>query len=331
MKLLIVGNGFDIAHNLKTKYSNFLETPFASQLSKLECEDFWSDFENSLALKVEKMIQNMYGIEYFDMVSDMQAFFEHDEYGLLEEFVDENYLSQEYRDQLRDSEYGIIFSYIDLFQECFSNYLKSIDYSKIERKFDLECYHRIISFNYTPTIEIVYGCEVFHIHGDLNGEIIFGTSSYVNKRIEDNQVITPKEYLKTAKGRPKDILLELEQIRRDGEYGWLVGKQEQVYRLIQDSVEDDLKKIDKGNCSYRQQFIETIETYLTNIETIDFFGFSFGEMDKDITDFLLSGVIKSGINVNVYYFGEEENIKLSNIFKERGYSATLLDARRFCK
>lgn len=53
--LIIIGNGFDLAHDLHTRYSDFLEFvwgnagDFYEQITKYICEDdLWNDFENAL-------------------------------------------------------------------------------------------------------------------------------------------------------------------------------------------------------------------------------------------------------------------------------------------
>ena len=55
MNLIIIGNGFDLAHNLNTRYSDFMEylwkndKEFYDRLTKyIYDEDLWNDFETAL-------------------------------------------------------------------------------------------------------------------------------------------------------------------------------------------------------------------------------------------------------------------------------------------
>lgn len=56
-KMLIVGNGFDIAHGLNTTYKNYIESDsFPSHLDKDNIE-YWSDYENNISEKIEDIYE----------------------------------------------------------------------------------------------------------------------------------------------------------------------------------------------------------------------------------------------------------------------------------
>lgn len=48
--------------------------------------------------------------------------------------------------------------------------------------------HYILNFNYTDTLEKIYGEKsVFHIHGNQHSSIIFGHGNYVDEEFDDEE------------------------------------------------------------------------------------------------------------------------------------------------
>ena len=161
-KLYIIGNGFDLWHGLPTKYSCFYEfakealNELANYLDKNE-EDLWADFENSLGKFDWKSIYDTY--DYTDITAD--NFKPSEAFGLEDEL-------HEQTDCL-----------VETIKELFCSWICGIDISVATKKLEFDIDDRFINFNYTSTLQMVYGVKdehIFHIHGksEAYDDLIFG-------------------------------------------------------------------------------------------------------------------------------------------------------------
>lgn len=168
--LYIIGNGFDLAHGIKSSYSNFREWLVVNNKDNLvgmmdvffsNQRDVWSGIEQALG--------------------------EYDEESILdycrpdEEFDDEHSLSASAR--VEDSPMTIFQPVLDEFREAYHNWVNSIEINGIERIYNLNPESLFFTFNYTDTLETEYGInknQVTHIHGSrLNDdEYIIGHNNY---------------------------------------------------------------------------------------------------------------------------------------------------------
>lgn len=200
MRAFIIGNGFDLAHGMKTSYLDFYnyiksnysdmnsdvmfvptpvtapdgdevvnETDAVSLLCHLiedACGGDWSDFESALGK-----------INLFECFDDLKEVYDRD--------GDRNLWHEAYNNEDRMSDLNIVFPII---RSLFSDWIETIKVSKhgfvgfsnlIDRSSDL-----FISFNYTHTLEELYGCKnVIHMHGEAgNGRenIIFGHNGNID-------------------------------------------------------------------------------------------------------------------------------------------------------
>jgi Bacteriophage abortive infection AbiH len=161
-KLFVIGNGFDLWHGLPTNYALFYE------FAKETLDDFeqfcdvpqvgaWYDFENSLGRFDWSLLYDAHN--YTDSLSD--NFKPSEAYGL--------------EDDLKEQADG----YVDSIKELFQEWIEGIDVSVAEVKFAFPIDSSFINFNYTSTLQLVYGVKenrIFHIHGraDNLDELIFG-------------------------------------------------------------------------------------------------------------------------------------------------------------
>jgi hypothetical protein len=204
--LFIIGNGFDLAHGLKTKYEDFHQylkdtypdasfdgynTPEAQMMpdggikyddvdavgfiieviSKAEPNgDEWNDLETSLG--------------YLDLCEYLDNWFDDD---------DDNEWHEVYRNQdVAVNLVGAVLTITDYFAEWIDTI--EIDdippISDFEKLIDKEN-DFFLTFNYTKTLELIYGVKnVCHIHGVQGGELLFGhgndtdyTEDYMNRHI----------------------------------------------------------------------------------------------------------------------------------------------------
>lgn len=175
MKLYIIGNGFDIAHGIPCRYSDFytyLEKKRCDVLEKMEQyydvdkgSDLWSDFERNLEEKIC--------------------------YDSFREIISEN-VPRLGSDDFRDAEWYDAQIFTE--QECdellgkirsgFKEWINSLDLNIIMEKYDIDKTAHFFSFNYTKVLELVYRIpdeSIMHIHNKVGEELIFGHGKDVKK------------------------------------------------------------------------------------------------------------------------------------------------------
>lgn len=162
-KIFVIGNGFDIAHGLPTKYSHFMEYlvsenewAFYNALKKyIPKEDLWNSFEEALG-----------NLDYEQIQEDNSCYFL--DYG------DENW-----RDSANhDFQYmiGEDLSFASNIPHYFFEWIKSINTRVLPilpiNVFGGNCL--FLNFNYTDTLEQVYAVpaeKILYIHGNaLRGD-----------------------------------------------------------------------------------------------------------------------------------------------------------------
>ncbi|UVL62562.1 bacteriophage abortive infection AbiH family protein [Pseudomonas sp. B21-032] len=162
--LHIIGNGFDLWHGLPTSYDSFYV--FAKDMLD-ELESFylidtvkngpWSDFENSLGKFDWQLLYEAH--DYTDITGE--NFRPSEAYGL--------------EDDLTEQADAIV----DAIKERFHDWIEEIDVSSASPKTSFPETDFFLSFNYTSTLQLVYGIDnanIVHIHGrsDAYDELIFG-------------------------------------------------------------------------------------------------------------------------------------------------------------
>lgn len=172
--LYIIGNGFDLWHKLPTSYNDFyefapevlehLESYFYLEMSNITP---WADFENRLG---------EYDWEYFYAEQDVP------------DVMDDSFkLSMTYgfEDGVSEDADNLV-SEID---NQFHEWVYSIDTSEVQKNLSLVPDAIYLSFNYTPTLQNVYGVnseKIFHIHGNAFNydKLIFGHSEIMEEEPE---------------------------------------------------------------------------------------------------------------------------------------------------
>lgn len=163
-KLYIIGNGFDLWHELPTSYDNFyvfakglLDEMESYYLFDMTHSGPWSDFENSLGLFEWQHFYEAYN--HIDVASD--SFRPSEVYGLEDELTEQ-------ADR-----------HVEAIKESFREWIEEIDVSTVRQKLNLPKDASYLTFNYTSTLQSVYGIpgdKILHIHGQAGnyGELIFG-------------------------------------------------------------------------------------------------------------------------------------------------------------
>lgn len=158
--LYIIGNGFDLAHGIKSSYWNFREWLGNNRSNLIGMMDIFFSNQRDVWSSIE------------------QALGEYNEESILdycrpdEEFDYDHSLSSSAR--VEDSPMTFFQPVLEEFRDAFRDWVDSIEISGIEKVYKLNTDSRYLSFNYTDTLETEYGIaqnKVTHIHGSrLNDE-----------------------------------------------------------------------------------------------------------------------------------------------------------------
>lgn len=160
--LYIIGNGFDLWHGLPTRYSDFYEhsrtlLDDVSRYFNLDGDDRpWADFETDLGTYNWMALFH----EYNFTNPSSESFRVSETYSLEDEL-------QERSDDLHRS-----------IAEGFEGWVDGIDVTSASPRMTFEEDASFITFNYTDTLQCVYGvpdCRILHIHGKAErGHLVFG-------------------------------------------------------------------------------------------------------------------------------------------------------------
>lgn len=299
--LFIIGNGFDLAHELNTSYANFrnwLETKYNTtnnyfdQLPKFQtnykrlecynrcemaqlfyalfsnsCNSTWSNFEDALA--------DMDWVRFFRKIAVSSDYYQ---------------MQSDIRNigcKLRDFHH--------LAKDYFSEWIHSIwlnDAKPIENFNELTASKDMayLSFNYTNTLEEIYGIkEVCHIHGQSGShfELIIGHNS--DKKIK----------FKSANPVFSHLLLDAE---------------ESINNIISDYKKDTKRQL-KHNIGFFNK--------LSELKQIFSYGYGFWYIDRYYFEHLFSHMDTSNIDFYLHCFTPAERKEMENRIREYGFKGKL--------
>jgi len=186
-RLFIIGNGFDIAHGLKTKYSDFEKylmknfpdaDPENALIPEPNEDGLYDDNEVvSFLLKIIsdtkgdawKNLENTLGeLNYSDFLTS------NDECENTEDDWKNAYFNEDNAKYIRNA--------VEKIRDYFSDWINQIDISQVQpysifEKFINKQNDLFLTFNYTMTLENVYKIQsknILHIHGKQGEQLIFG-------------------------------------------------------------------------------------------------------------------------------------------------------------
>lgn len=165
--LHIIGNGFDLAHGIESRYTDFKEYAWKHcknswNLGLLECcypdinpqtgeLELWSDLEKALGnMDFHAALNNT--TEDIEMEEDHEG---------------------RYQAEMEDAPGYFLPLMFDTFHEIFNEWVNHIDLNEAApmQINNLDCLGRFLTFNYTDTLEKLYGIDAYqikHIHGKRN-------------------------------------------------------------------------------------------------------------------------------------------------------------------
>ncbi len=238
--IVIVGNGFDVNHGIPSGYANFKEWLRANDKGLFDFLDryidvsgeWWNDFERNLSgINVPQLIRET-PLKESSTITGLPPSFSHPASWKLDNIHKK--LSMR-----------------------FTDWVKTLDIVTVKKTVDLPIASLYISFNYTNTLERVYGIDenrIAYIHGKaLRGdELIFGHGK--------NQFVLEKDVMR------RYGLYRSENFYKAGTYG---------------NSEDELTQ----HVSYWQKYIQLANYYdvllpaVKNANKVYVYGLSFSEVD----------------------------------------------------
>lgn len=286
MRLFIIGNGFDIAHNLNTSYGDFrdyLEEENGEFLSSLEAmygiaigdwidhidEELWKkqiknylwrDFESNLS-KIDEVI--IYNGE------DIDLGLEGGDIGI-EDTLDE-YWKQQY-------------GFITKLNEYVMSWIKGVDTHSYRRTKIIgeEENDKFLTFNYTLVLEEIYNVEesnIVHIHGSIDENDISPVVGHGNREKIDE-------------------MTEISQEASE-EYN---EKRSSIYNAVARYYRDTFKDVPQFLCENKHFFRS-----LNEVNDIYIVGHSLGEVDIPYFKEIRNNV-SADTMWNVYYYDEHDEL-----------------------
>ncbi|MGT2906961.1 AbiH family protein [Streptococcus dentiloxodontae] len=235
-RLLLIGNGFDLAHGLPTRFDpDFKEiaerneaNPYFWDLYQSEDDDIWSDFENLLAKPDFNALSNIFDGYYPDYLSDRES------------DRDEIILQADMSGNLQES----LNEFASQAEDALCNINPQRKFKRMFYKEDL-----FINFNYTHTLEQIYGIKaerVLHIHGEVGeNNLLLGypEGNFLPDNIQD-------DVRKKGRGPYREVALR--------EY---INSLEDYY--VRTAYENLANKVE----SFKKEFqIGLVEKFLSNYE-----------------------------------------------------------------
>lgn len=301
-RLIILGNGFDLYHNLPTSYTNHLvpilennDEELFYKLTRLYFNtdiDLWSDFENLIgSIGSDKDIEFLhnvvqervwrlngtdiipYSIESehhkMDWMEMENALNEARDNGvdMIETFQESN------RELLEDSKFFIANGLAEMCKRSDAVNKKNIG----KKDFCFTPKDYFLTFNYTSTLEMLYenipSTHICHIHGtvkDINS-IIYGNTPKKIKKISSDFFEYNENYSKEDVGKfdndDMNVFVEL------------VTKDDEEFFEYNEKVEELISKLNES--MIKQIQIQGINDFLQSIDIKEVFiyGFSMGKVD----------------------------------------------------
>lgn len=251
--LWIIGNGFDLAHGLRTKYNDFKEyldeyNPDLKSVLEEGCYDpnfLWSQFEDALGYLDYDYLLDVYRAEV-DTGLDSPGLCARN---MIQTIVDIRRILEE-------------------LPEALNEWISTIDITDIEQlplinTYMTETENYFINFNYTSTLECVYNVDynrIYYIHGSQYNEdsLVLGHAGPVYPsnydEVNGELIYSPSE--QAAIDFSMDELIDLDD------------EKERVHEMLRKVSHESLLKLNKF-----------LERYGSQINRIVSFGFSYGDAD----------------------------------------------------
>lgn len=311
--LTIIGNGFDLGHDLPTRFDNFINSNPALYKSKYDIfcngKNSWNDIENKYQKLLCHVMEQRSWLDITEEVEQIIRDYGFTEYGEVDYY---GYVSEAWDDEINNI--TNLIQLLEEFEQDFQNYLKVACNDKAildaKPRYNIsEILHRsdtIISFNYTHTVELLYGIEnIFHIHGDVDDCIAIGcgTLDRIKESLIDAEYPTMKKFTPDKHGLSEMMFYYEEDM--DGnrvENHFIKGFFDDVVASVEDKESEIFSLLDrksKDSLSFRKKIINMLKGQ--HYDKVYIIGHSIGNADFSVFDAINKDAI-----VTCSYFDEND-------------------------
>lgn len=299
--LYIFGNGFDMAHDIKTPYSAFREflkknhesflTTFESMYSIQPLDDTEPWYTKAAQEKWDKRVIEDLWRSFEERIGhpDVEGMYD-SAYSLVDTMPSEGIVDT--MDEYWKEQYGLV----DKLQKYVLEWLQTIDTSKVICKKDNLINNKkdlFMNFNYTDTLESTYGVSyVFHPHGGVPSCCdVAPIMGHGNKYIIDS-------YRRKAKEAQEEYV--------------------EWYESICNATTDFCESMFKDTDAIIRENDDFFSA-LWNVNQVVCLGLSFGDVDVPYLD-RIQYEVRPETRWMVYYYSEDDLKRLKNVFGITGIS-----------
>jgi len=287
--LYIIGNGFDLHHQVKSNYHDFKKYLEQNHSELLEIMGNYYDISNDSMLWWQ--FEN--GLKDFDSSELESEFAEHLP----------NYASDDFRDRDRyDLEIYIeneLSPFRKELQIAFNNWILSLEQPLIRKKIAFDNNSFFLTFNHTDTLERIYNIkrdQILYIHNksENNGnDLIFGHSW------------SPGEWAKQRETKMPEGLTEEEQDswrqEQADHYDYSIMRGYEAIDFFFTSIYKDCRTIIESNKAFFKA--------LKNIRCINIIGHSLSIVDKPYFEEVIKHIDKDNSKWMASYYSNNDKVK----------------------
>lgn len=338
MNILLIGNGFDLAHGLPTKYGDFLEfcrSEIRKEYAVRNARKFSLNHFDEKEFEVADLVKNNIWIDYFlefnmhkkdkwidfeSKISNVIQEIDNDIHGgsdiyklddevkrMSNDFLNKQFygLQRTYR-ELRDRLLVDLYRLIRALELYLCQFVENINIKGMLPDIQEICFDKILSFNYTDTYRKIYDpkelCEYDYIHGKVNMEHSLETN---------NMVLGIDEYL-SKKRKNRDV----EFIAFKKYYQRIYKETGCKYKEWVDDIRSDksIKNLRFTNIDASGSKIYKSES--SKFHKLYVFGHSLDITDKDI---LRELILNENVYTTIFYYNRDDfGAKIANLVKVIG-------------
>ena len=329
--LIILGNGFDLGHGLPTQFDDFMSSlPYQSKEKySVFCngDNSWNDVESRFEELLREVMERRSWQDLTEEVDRVINEYGLNQYGEVDYY---GYTFEAYNDEF--TEISNLILLLEDFERNFLLYLKRYcsDFEVRKRIAKRELAnmigraHRIITFNYTHTAEVLYRAKnIIHIHGDINEKIAIGSGALDEAK---NSTIDYEYPTRDKFSKDKDGLAEMMAYYTEDMDGRLVEdhfvrrffdevavaaeeKEDQLFELLNVKSKDALDE--------RQDVIDLLRS--EHYDKVYIIGHGLGKADWSVFD-----AINKDAQIIYYYHRTEERDAKEAILVELGFNVEMV-------
>ena len=306
--LYVIGNGFDIYHQIKSNYKNFKKYLKKENEDLLEVISKYYDTSDDSLLwwQFENALKDFDPSELEEQFSEYMPNYASDDFRDRDRYDLQIFIEQELKPLKED------------LQSAFNNWILSLNQPNIIPKIKFEEDAVFLTFNYTDTLERIYKIKsdhILYIHNksQQNGhDLIFGHSWH------------PTEWAKQREEQMPEGLSEFEEDewiqQQSDNYDYSIMRGYEVIDSFFSSIYKDSKTI-----------IDTHKTFfssLSNVKIINIIGHSLSIVDKPYFEEIANYINKGKVIWNATFYEDKDAVNHTQFIESLGIEKKLIETYR---